>query len=160
MNGWAATSDNGTFRPQEDIRPETASGPKADIDQVAITIRDFMSTRPSLVYAAISLRICRSRSDDDLPPSMTAMTWRPSNASPPPKGLGPPGDRYGSITLCTICEAPLREVPVAIVGLIPFAERYEGSLARSTRPRPHTTGTDSADGNRQIIARSQIGWSE
>src|SRR4029077_16799956 len=35
----------GTLRTWRDVRPECANGVKADIDQVALTIREFLSTR-------------------------------------------------------------------------------------------------------------------
>jgi hypothetical protein len=48
----------GTFRTSQDVRLESAKWGKADLDQVAVTNRNFMSTRPSTtladsVYAAI-----------------------------------------------------------------------------------------------------------
>jgi hypothetical protein len=40
-------SPNGTSRTSRDVRRESVKWAKADIEQVAVTNRDFMSTRPS-----------------------------------------------------------------------------------------------------------------
>jgi hypothetical protein len=39
----------GTSRTSGDVRPESAKRAKADIDQVAVTNPDFMSTRPEVI---------------------------------------------------------------------------------------------------------------
>jgi hypothetical protein len=40
------TAGVGTFRTSQDVRLESAKWGKADLDQVAVTNRNFMSTRP------------------------------------------------------------------------------------------------------------------
>src|SRR5215467_7786883 len=42
-------SPNGTSRTSRDVRRESVKWAKADIEQVAVTNRDFMSTRPRLL---------------------------------------------------------------------------------------------------------------
>jgi hypothetical protein len=46
-----ALSGFGTFRTSQDVRLELAKWGKADLDQVAVTNRNFMSTRPSTTLA-------------------------------------------------------------------------------------------------------------
>jgi hypothetical protein len=42
-----STTASGTSRTSRDVRLESAKWSKADVDQIAVTNRDFMSTRPS-----------------------------------------------------------------------------------------------------------------
>jgi hypothetical protein len=44
-------SGNGTSRTSQDVRLESAKWGKADLDQVAVTNRNFMNTRPNTTLA-------------------------------------------------------------------------------------------------------------
>src|SRR2546421_9960716 len=50
----------GTSRTTRDVRLESAKWAKADIDQIAVTNRDFISTRPNLIGIHDSERIQES----------------------------------------------------------------------------------------------------
>jgi hypothetical protein len=52
-------SGNGPCRTSGDLRPESAKWAKPDIDQVAVTNRDFMSTRPKYELA-INLKTAKA----------------------------------------------------------------------------------------------------
>jgi hypothetical protein len=52
-------SVTGTSRTSEDVRLESANWAEADIDHVAVTNRDFMSTRPSTTLADLLTPLLR-----------------------------------------------------------------------------------------------------